>query len=172
MADINKAIVYVLRNEDRKLSGVVTTDRGGTTRFGVAQKSHPNIDPTFYTCPVVDALAMAQKIYATEYAAPLHLGDIISQPTANKLLDIAINCGVGIAAKMAQTAVTTLGTPVAIDEHLGPASVAALNKVDPDKLMGQLIILSQQYYRDVAVRDHASANEIASWLTRAGKPGI
>ena len=35
MADINKATLYVLHNEDEKMTGKVTTDRGGKTRYGI-----------------------------------------------------------------------------------------------------------------------------------------
>jgi lysozyme family protein len=172
MANIAAAVLYVLRDEDSRLRGTVTTDQGGKTRFGIAQKFHPELDPSFYTCPAPEALAQAQLIYAKDYAAPLLLSLITSQPTANKLLDVGINCGVGISARMAQTAVTTLGKPVTVDEHIGPASIAAINAVDSSKLMAQLITLSKIYYRNVAVIERASPDELASWLTRAAKPGI
>lgn len=172
MADTNSAIVYVLRNEDSRMTGKVTTDRGGRTRFGIAEKYHPHLDATFYTCPSLQALSMAQQVYKAEYAAPLRLGDINAQAIANKLLDIGVNCGLGVAARMAQTGVSTLGAHVEIDGKLGPSSIAAINQVDPAKLMGQLIVLSQEYYRMVAAKVSASPNEIASWLTRAGKAGV
>ena len=172
VADVNKAILYVLRNEDLTMSGKVTTDRGGKTRFGIAQKFHPELSPTFYTCSNIGALAEAQQIYKTSYCAPLFIAGITSQPIANKLLDIGVNCGLDSAGIMAQTGANTLGAILKVDGKLGPVSVAAINKVDANKLMGQLIVLSQIHYRAVALRDHASPDEIASWLTRAGKPGI
>jgi lysozyme family protein len=172
MANIAAAVLYVLRNEDRFMSGKVTTDRGGRTRFGIAQKFHPTLAPSFYSCPALDALAQAQQLYSSDYAQPLFIAAITSQPIANKILDVGVNCGVGIAAGMAQTAVKNLGAVVTVDEKMGPQSVTAVNLADQDKLMGQLIVLSQQHYRAVAIRDHASPDEVASWLTRAGRPGI
>ena len=172
MADLNKAILYVLRNEDRTMSGKVTTDRGGKTRYGIAQKYHPDLDPSFYTCTNLGALGEAQQIYKNKYCAPLCIAGITSQPIANKLLDIGVNCGLDSAALMAQTGTNNLGGSLVVDGKMGPTTVAAVNKVDANKLMGQLIVLSQIHYRAVALRDHASIDEIASWLTRAGKPGI
>ena len=172
VADLNKAIVYVLRNEDRTMSGKVTTDQGGKTRFGIAQKFHPELDPSFYTCTALGALGEAQQIYKTAYCAPLFIAAITFQPIANKILDVGVNCGIGNAAKMAQMAVTALGMPVTIDEKMGPESVTAINLVDQNKLMSQLIVLSQVHYRAVALAEHVSIDELASWLTRAGKPGI
>ena len=172
VADVNKAILYVLRNEDLTMSGKVTTDRGGKTRFGIAQNFHPELSPTFYTCSNIGALAEAQQVYKTSYCAPLFIAGITSQPIANKLLDVGVNCGVGIAAEMAQTAAKNLGAVITVDEKMGPKSVTAVNLADQDKFMGQLIVLSQVHYRQVAIRDHASIDELADWLTRAGKPGI
>lgn len=114
----------------------------------------------------------AHLLYATEYAVPLRLGEITAQPIANKLLDIGVNCGDGVAEKFAQVGVTLLGAPVAIDGHLGPASIAAINKVDADRLMDRLISLSVHRYQDIAAEGKATPEELESWLTRAKKPGI
>jgi lysozyme family protein len=84
------------------------------------------------------------------------VGDIASRPIANKLLYIGIICGVGIAAKMAQQGVAALGVPVAIDEKVGDATVAAINRVDADSLMAELVSLSMDYYIKVAAAEQAS----------------
>jgi len=172
MADINKATLYVLRNEDEKMTGKVTTDRGGMTRYGIAQKYHPNLDPSYYTCPALYALAQAQQLYKSEYGQPLYIGSITSQAFANKLLDLSVKCGAHEAQELAQKVAVSLGATIAIDGHMGPASVAAINKIPESSLITKLIDLAQAYYRRVALIDHASPNELASWLTRAAKPGV
>ena len=46
MADVDKAVQFVLGLEDARLKGDVTTlpgDRGGATRFGLASASHPDL---------------------------------------------------------------------------------------------------------------------------------
>ena len=172
MADIKTATLYVLHNEDAKMTGKVTTDRGGMTRFGIAQKFHPALDPSFYTCPALYALAQAEQLYKSEYAQPLYIGSITSQPMANKLLDLAVNCGVHEAQELAQQVATSLGAAITIDGHMGPASVAAINSIPEPSLIAKLIDLAQAYYRQVAIHENASPNELASWLTRAAKPGV
>jgi lysozyme family protein len=172
MADINAATVYVLKNEDSHLSGKVTTDRGGMTRYGIAAKFHRNLNPCFYTCPGVTALAMAEALYASEYADPLQLAKINSQPIANKLLDIAINCGVPIAAKFAQEGVNALGYALVVDEHVGSASVTAINAVDAGALMAELVSESMAYYTKLNEEGKASPDEYAAWMTRAAKRGV
>jgi lysozyme family protein len=142
------------------------------TRFGIAAKFHPDLDPSFYTCPVPVVLTMAEQIYATEYAAPLRLSDINSQAIANKLLDIAINCGVGNAAKVAQEGVCALGHALTIDEHIGPASVTANNAVDAGSLMTELVSLSMAYYTALNAEGKATPDEYAAWMTRAAQRGV
>ena len=44
MADFKKAIEFVLKHEDAKLTGEVTHDSGGTTKFGISQRAHPLVD--------------------------------------------------------------------------------------------------------------------------------
>jgi lysozyme family protein len=172
MADIGAAVRYVLKNEDRKLSGIVTKDGGGTTRFGVARKFHPNLDPAFYTCPVDKALAWAIQIYQDEYATPLHIAEFASQPVANKVLDLGINCGLKPAAGILQSAVVDLGQKIVIDKEIGSGTVAAVNAVKSDDLIQRLILRSINYYRLTAARLNSTPNELASWLARAEKPGI
>lgn len=172
MADVLIAAAYVLKNEDRRRTGKVTTDEGGKTRFGVAQKFHPQLDEAFYTMPVDQAYEMAREIYANEYAAPIKLKLFASQPVANKVLDLAVNAGNTAAAEILQTAIVAAGTIIVVDKKIGPATVAALNSCDQGKIMDQLIVLSEAFYRKVALRNASPAYELASWLARAAQPGI
>jgi lysozyme family protein len=172
MADIGACTTYVLRFEDRQLTGKVTTDRGGRTRFGIAEKYHPVLPTGFYTMPAADALILAKAIYNTGYATPLHLAELTCQPTANKLMDLGVNAGGSVSARLAQTAVCDLGNHIEIDGALGPNTVAALNSVNQPRLMDRLITLSQNFYREQALKLNAPADELQSWLTRALRPGI
>lgn len=84
MADFAVAVEKVLAHE-----GGLTTlpgDPGGTTNFGIAQASHPNVDVTKLTRD--DAIA----IYHDEYW--MTWMDVEDQALANCLLDCAVNCGV------------------------------------------------------------------------------
>jgi lysozyme family protein len=175
MADISKAVAYILKNEDSpRHPGLITVDRGGTTRLGIAQKFHPTLRADFFTYGMsyADAVIVATGVYNSDYAAPLRLAEVISQPIANKLLDIAVNCGVAISAKLVQEALNALGNKLVVDHQVGPGTLASINSADSSALMGQVINLLEAYYRQVAINDHASANEISAWATRAAKPGI
>jgi hypothetical protein len=53
MENVTAFVDFVLRHEDAKLSGVITRiqgDSGGRTRFGIAERWHPELTSTgFYT---------------------------------------------------------------------------------------------------------------------------
>lgn len=84
MASFDLAVALVLAHE-----GGLTTlsyDPGGTTNFGISQRSHPDLDVTTLT------REQAIAIYHDEYW--MSWMDVPDQQLANCLLDCAVNCGV------------------------------------------------------------------------------
>jgi hypothetical protein len=49
MADFKPAFLFTLQHEDSTRSGKVTIDAGGRTRFGIAEKFHPDLPEEFFT---------------------------------------------------------------------------------------------------------------------------
>ena len=171
MADKKKAIEYVLKNEDSRLTGEVTTDRGGRTRFGIAERFHPTLGDDFYKADHDEALAKAEEIYEQEYCAPLRVEDINDQRVANKLLDMAVNDGVRQATHLCQNALEQLDHPGLHSETVGPLTVSAINAIDPQKLLITLRGVSIAFYNHVAANVGATEAEYVSWLRRANKLG-
>jgi hypothetical protein len=95
MADFKTAFLFTLQHEDSTRSGKVTVDAGGRTRFGIAEKFHPDLPAEFFTGPAEDALAEAEKIEEREYWGCMRLGEVENQNVANKLFDMGVNmeCG-------------------------------------------------------------------------------
>src|SRR5438045_9393302 len=91
MANFEEALVFVLRNEDPHLSGVVTEDSGGRTRFGIAERFHPELGDEFYSGVLESALVTAGEIYRAEYWQSIHGEEIKAQAIATKLLNMAVN---------------------------------------------------------------------------------
>lgn len=50
--------------------------------------------------------------------------------------------------------------------------MAAINKVDADSLMAELVSLSMAYYTKLNEEGKATPNEFAAWMTRAAKRGV
>lgn len=164
MANVQAAIDYVLRFEDPTLSGVVTTDPGGRTRFGIAERFHPELtNCLFYSSMgATAALTIAMRIYSDTYAAPLCIADIQSQDVADKLLSLGVNCGVRSASKRLQEAVEVKG-----DGRIGPITLDALDRADPDTVLARLKQLAVEHYEEL-IRDNPSlAIYRSGWLARA-----
>lgn len=170
MADSKIAIEFVMREEDETLSGVITEDAGGRTRFGIAERWHPEVTATgFYEASTVVAMAQAEAIYQDGYWVPMNGGDIISQYVANRVLSFCINEGNHTAVTLLQQSLVTLGAPIGIDGDPGPATIAALNAQtsanEAALMMEWRRRLAAFYIRKAAVSP-SQARELAGWLNR------
>jgi lysozyme family protein len=162
MADFKVAFAFVLQHEDSTCSGKVTVDAGGRTRFGIAEKFHPDLSEEFFTGPAEDALAEAAKIEERQYWDAMRLGELESQNVANKLFDMGVNMGVRQAAVYCQRAAR-----VAEDGVIGPQTIAAVNSAEPISFYQLLCELSAAHYRHVAAVNPAQAVNLKGWLKRA-----
>lgn len=164
MADINAAIAYVLTFEDADLSGVITTDSGGRTRFGIAERFHPELTAClFYTSMgSTAALQIAKGIYDISYAEPLCIADIENQAVANKLLSLGVNLGVIEAAKMLQLTLRVNG-----DGRIGPLTLHALEMARPEEVIESLDDMAVAFYHSIVEKDPSKQKYLEGWLKRA-----
>lgn len=170
MADFKTAFNFVMQNEDSTLSGKVTTDEGGRTRFGVAEKFHGNLADDFFTCDKEKALAEAEVIYRDEYWNAIDGDQITDQDCADKLLDMCINLGDANAIHMLQTSLNFLSRgSVTEDNRFGPKTLAALNAADPIALHRALRASCVQHYQHIAQNRPVTEDEYSSWMHRAAK---
>lgn len=162
MADFKPAFLFTLQHEDSTSSGNVTMDAGGRTRFGIAEKFHPDLPEEFFTGPAEDALAETEKIEEREYWDAMRLTEVESQNAANKLFDMAVNMGVRQASIYAQRAARVFE-----DGVIGTKTLAAINAANPIAYYQALCELSAAHYRHVAAVNPAQAVNLAGWLKRA-----
>lgn len=172
--NVDSAIQYVLREEDSTLSGNVTTtkgDRGGATRFGIAERSHPElISSGFFDITRVtrdQALFTAELVYTRSYAYPLRIAFIVDQAVATALLSMGINAGTVKAAELLQRACTTLGTEVADDGAIGSATLVAINSCKPDLLLAGFVANVELFYKNLAAADPDDEKFLKGWDNRA-----
>jgi lysozyme family protein len=159
------AIDYVLHWEDADLSGKVTEDRGGKTRFGISQHANPDLDDAnFYNLPTEQALIKAREIYATRYAAGIQADKIWNDSVRSKILDMRVNMGIA-GVKIAQQAVGTKE-----DGGVGNITLQLWNGSSPHALLSRLATLSVAAYNSIP----GTEEEHLSWQTRGkclGKVG-
>ena len=163
MADFKLAIDFVLKHEDARLTGEVTHDSGGTTKFGISQRSHPTIDVKHLS------LADAEEIYRNEYWSKMQGDEIRDDDVAAKLLDMAVNMGPHQAIVLCQRALNVLALHQALEEDgvMGPATLAALNDGEPRLLVAVLRSFCEEFYRQIAAVKPEYHKYLHGWLIRA-----
>jgi lysozyme family protein len=163
MADFKKAIEFVLRHEDAKLSAEITHDSGGTTKFGISQRAHPNVDIEKLT------LAEAEKIYRNEYWSKIRGDEIRDDEVAAKLLDMAVNMGSHQAVVLCQRALNVLALHQALKEDgiLGPITLAALNSADSQLFLAVLRSFCEEFCRHLVAVKPEYHKYLHGWLVRA-----
>jgi lysozyme family protein len=162
MAEFKPAFLFTLQHEDSTCSGKVTVDAGGRTRFGIAEKFHPDLLEEFFTGPAEDALVQAEKIEEHEYWERMRLAEVETQNVANKLFDMGVNMGVRQAAVYAQRAACVIQ-----DGVIGAKTLAAIHGADPLAYYQTLCELSAAHYEHVAAVNPALAINLKGWMKRA-----
>jgi lysozyme family protein len=123
LANFDKAFLFLMRNEDASLSGRITVDTGGKTRYGISQHAYPNED--------IDNLTLdrAKFLCKHDYWDKCSLDALNGQDVANKILDMVFNMGEGTPGRMVQVLAVLLGAQIAVDGNIGPGTIAEINEV-------------------------------------------
>ena len=166
MADFKKAIAFVLSHEDPGLTGKVTHDSGGTTRYGISQKAFPAVDVAALT------LDQAEEIYREHYWTKVRGDEIDDEDVAAKLLDMAVNMGARQAVVLCQRAINAISegpltNRLTEDGAMGPATLVAINQCRPQVLLHTLRGLCAAFYLHVATVKTSEARYLDGWLARA-----
>ena len=126
-------------------------DPGGPTNFGItcfdlAEHRHQKMTSMSAWAPLVRAMSLqeAEDIYASKYATACRFYDLNSGPDC-AIFDFGVNSGPSRAIKYAQMVVDT-----SRDGILGPITLAAINKMDPDKFVDNLCDLRLSFLRHLS----------------------
>ena len=92
-------------------------DPGGATKYGISQRSYPNVDIKNLT------LDQAKAIYRADYWDKI-CGDDLPDPISHLVFDAAVNHGIDPASKMLQTALKIRMDGVIGQETLKAAKAA------------------------------------------------
>lgn len=172
MDDFDRSVAFVLEREtvfepgargdwSRAIATQEKNDRGGLTKFGIDQRSHPNVDINSLT------LQQAKDIYKLSYWFPGRC-DRMPWPICLAHLDACVNLGTGQAAKILQRIVGA--SP---DGQVGPKTLAALASLLetelPTAVAMRLALARGPVYRKIVEADSSQSRFLKGWLNRVEK---
>ena len=152
--EFNEIIEVVLEHEGGYVND--PDDPGGETNFGIAKRSHPDVDIANLT------KEGAKEIYKAEYwdknkveKLPEHLRHIY--------FDMAVNMGRGRAGRIIQRAANNKGHNLLVDGVLGPVTLSKISNVELERVRAFRI----KYYADLVTSKPDLEKFYFGWFKRS-----
>lgn len=170
MSDFEKSLKFVFEHEcvfkkghwddmDFVCSENHSKDPGGLTKYGIDQRSHPNVDIENLT------EAQAAEIYRKEYWERHHC-DQLNWPLCLVHFDNCVNMGAGQATKLLQR-VCGAHDDGAWGPNTKAAVVAACKVRSSDVVAKQVVELKRKFYKDLVIKNPEQYAEFEDgWLNR------
>jgi len=131
-------------------------DPGGETNFGIAKRSHPDVDIKNLT------KESAIEIYKEHYWDKNKV-ESLSEELRHIYFDMCVNQGRGRAVKILQKAANAKGADLKVDGGMGPKTIAAMNGVELDRVRAYRV----KYYADLVTRKPDLEKFYFGWFRRA-----
>ena len=154
LVSFNEIIEVVLHHEGGYVND--PKDPGGETNFGIAKRSHPDVDIKNLT---KDG---AKEIYKEHYWDRNKV-ESLSEELRHIYFDMCVNQGRGRAVKILQRAANGKGANLKVDGGMGPKTIAAMDGVELDRVRAYRV----KYYADLVTRKPDLEKFYFGWFRRA-----
>ena len=131
-------------------------DPGGETNFGIAKRSHPDVDIANLT---KDG---AKEIYKEHYWVKNKV-ESLSEELRHIYFDMCVNQGRGRAVKILQQTANAKGAGLKVDGGRGPMTIRAMDGVELDRVRAYRV----KYYADLVTRKPDLERFYFGWFRRA-----
>ena len=131
-------------------------DPGGETNFGIAKRSHPDVDIKNLT------KESAIEIYKEHYWDKNKV-ESLSEELRHIYFDMCVNQGRGRAVKILQQSANAKGAELKVDGGMGPKTIAAMDGVELDRVRAYRV----KYYADLVTRKPDLEKFYFGWFRRA-----
>lgn len=179
MANFDFAIEVILAHEGGLSDD--PHDPGGITNFGITIGFMNSLDrtQTYFDHPAPTTrddikdmpLELAKVIYKYEIWNPGGYGVLRDNIVATKIFDCDVNMGKHWAGVLAQQSANELGAVLAVDGQLGPHSIAAIDRLDPQLFVAKMCDKMAERYQHIVDARPESAVFLKNWLKRAAWSG-
>lgn len=153
----NVCVDFVLKHEtEYHADGSVRVERdpddpGGTTKYGIDQRSHPNVNVATLS------LQQAKEIYRAGEWMKCRC-DCVKAPWDLAIFDAAVNMGMSRTIRLVQSVVQ-----VTVDGFIGDKTIAAVNHSALDAY-NEFLTLRESYYRSLPLT--LRSKFLKGWLNR------
>ena len=131
-------------------------DPGGETNFGIAKRSHPDVDIKNLT------EEGAKEIYKEHYWDRNKVEDL-PENLRHIYFDMCVNQGRSRAVRIMQRAANAKGANLKVDGGMGPKTIAAIDGVEFDRVSSYRV----KYYADLVTRKPDLEKFYFGWFRRA-----
>lgn len=131
-------------------------DPGGETNFGIARRSHPDVDIANLT------KESAKEIYKKHYWDRNKI-ESLSENLRHIYFDMCVNQGRSRAVKILQRAANGKGAGLKVDGGMGPMTIGAMKGVELDRVRAYRV----KYYADLVTRKPDLEKFYFGWFRRA-----
>lgn len=139
-------------------------DPGGITKYGISLRSYPHLGRDGIRNLTIP---QARDIYYRDWWTQLRCGGLRDDRVAGKLLDTAVNVGAKTGVRILQRALSDTGQRVAIDGKIGPQTIGAANRADPDALLAAMRRRQADHYEMLFKRNPKLEKYRRGWMARA-----
>ena len=135
-------------------------DPGGETNFGIAKRSHPDVDIKNLT------EEEAKEIYKKHYWDGNKV-ESLPDDLWHIYFDMCVNQGKSRAVKILQRAANAVGTELKVDGGLGPKTIAAVQRLEGAKGLRRVRAYRVKYYADLVTCKPDLEKFYFGWFNRA-----
>jgi len=154
LTNFDEIIEVVLHHEGGYVND--PKDPGGETNFGVAKRSHPDVDIANLT---KDG---AKEIYKEHYWDANKV-ESLSEDLRHIYFDMCVNQGRGRAVKILQQSANAKGADLKVDGGMGPKTIASMDGVELQRVRAYRV----KYYADLVTRKPDLERFYFGWFRRA-----
>ena len=143
-------------------------DPGGATNWGISLRWYKKAVDSSATPDDIKNMPKerAHRLYQEHFWRKDY--DIIhDEDVAAYVFDMAVNQGHDAAHKILQKALASVGPAVAEDGAIGPVTLGATNKANPEALLASLKATRRGWYENLAQRRPTMKKFLNGWIRRA-----
>ena len=154
LSEFEEIIERVLEHEGGYVND--PKDPGGETNFGIAKRSHPDVDIKNLT------KEQATEIYKKVYWDKNRVGEL---PTHLKYIyfDMCVNMGRKRAGRIVQRAANNKGHNLVVDGVLGPVTLGKISNVELERVRAFRV----KYYADLVTKKPDLEKFYFGWFRRS-----